>query len=206
MKRALVIVAVVAATARADRAPTGAIAVIDRPVAVVDGAPIWQSQLDDQLAIVAHGKEADRNTIAAVLETMIDDELFISRLARAEISDAEIDAALVEIRKQNNINDAELDAALAQQHFTRARYRLELARQLRLLRAEQQELAPRVAVVEDDIKAAYAERKAADPTLGPIDSVREVLRSYVYAKKLEAARKDWLAERRKRARIERRSP
>jgi hypothetical protein len=42
---------------------------------------------------------------------------------------------MVEIKKQNNVDDAGLDAALATQHYTRASYRVELTRQLVVMRA-----------------------------------------------------------------------
>jgi parvulin-like peptidyl-prolyl isomerase len=207
--RAAVAVAVAVAVhvygaARADHAPVGAVATIDRPVAFVDGVPIWQSELDDQLAIVAHGKLLDHDTVAAVLEIMIDDQLLLAKLGRVEIPEADIDEALDEIRKQNQLTDAELESALAANHMTRSQYRVELTRMLRIARAVHQEVAPRVVVSEDDIKRAYAERKAADASLGPIETMREQLREYVYSKKMETARAEWLADRHKRARIDRR--
>jgi peptidyl-prolyl cis-trans isomerase SurA len=202
------IVVLAAASAGADRAPVGAIAIVDRPVAIVDGTPIWQSQFDEHLALVSRDKkqQPDHETLAALLETLIDDQLFLAKVGPIEITDAELDAAVAEIRAQNGITDAELDAALAAQGFTRAQYRVELARQVRIFRAQQQVLASRVTITDDDLKREYAERKAADPTLGSFDSVREPIRNVVYAKKMEAARVDWVANRRKHARIERRLP
>jgi parvulin-like peptidyl-prolyl isomerase len=199
-------VVLVASIARAG-APVGAVAVVDRPIATVDGMPIWQSEFDEHVALVTRDKkELDRDTRAALLETLIDDQLFLAKLGPMEITEAELDAAIAEIRAQNRISDAELDAALAAQGFTRPQYRGELARQIRLLRAQQQQLGPRITITDEDLKREYAERKLADPTLPPFESIREAIRNLVYAKKTETARAEWIANRRKHARIERRLP
>ena len=121
--RAVAIAVVCAARlAAADgHAKVGAVARLDRVAALVDATPIWQSQLDDR------GMSAD----SAI------DDLIVAAVGAERgvtITEPEIDAAVVEIKKQNNVDDAGLDAALATQHFTRASYRVELTRQLVVLR------------------------------------------------------------------------
>jgi parvulin-like peptidyl-prolyl isomerase len=206
MKRVLAAIACLTSTVMAGRAPTGSTAVIDRAIVFVDGSPIWQSELDEHLAVIAAGKSGDKAVIEATIEAMIDDQLLLARLGPREISDDEIDRALDQIKQQNGVDDAGLDALLASQHVTRPIYRLELARQLRLLMARQQELTTKVVVSEDEIKRAYAELKAEHPTVGTLDAIRETLRSSLTATKLEAAHAEWLAKHRKLARIDRRAP
>jgi peptidyl-prolyl cis-trans isomerase SurA len=170
MVRGLLALLVVCAVARADRPPVGATSKVDRVVATVNGTPIWQSQIDEHLA--------DPASTRAVLDEMIDEELVVAR-ARARyvtVEDAEVDAAITEIKTQNQLDDAGLDAALAAQHYTRARYRVELARQLLRLRVIQQELGPTIQATDP------VERRA----------------------KLDQATTAWIAKLRAAAHIERR--
>ncbi len=122
--RAVAIAVICAARlAAADgHAKVGSVARLDRVAALVDTTPIWQSQLDE------------RSTTA---DLAIDDAIVAAAGVErgVTVSDAETDAAMVEIKKQNNVDDAGLDAALASQHYTRASYRAELTRQLVVLRA-----------------------------------------------------------------------
>lgn len=183
------------ASADAAPAPIGAVAVIDRPVALVDGVAIWQSELDDRVAMSLQGK-ADRGQRAALVDAMIDDQLLLAKVSWYGPDEHEIDRALDEIRKLNQLDDAALDKALADQHLTRAQYRRELARGLRLARAAAQELAPRV---DEELAREVADRKA---NHGKAEPNNDLLR----AERMAAAREAWLVKHRKLARIDRRLP
>ena len=126
--RAVAIAVVCAARIAAadNHAKVGAVARVDRVAALVDATPIWQSQLDER-STTADLAIDDAVALAAGIER-------VPSLGET-LPDGEIDAAMGEIKKQNNVDDAGLDAALASQHYTRASYRIELARQLMVLRA-----------------------------------------------------------------------
>lgn len=126
--------------------PAGARAIVDRPVAMVGGEPIWKSEIDD--TIRAAKAEASPDVFQKVLDELIETHLMLQAADAAHItaSEAEIDAGVQEIEKQNNLTDAQLDTALAEFGYTRAAYRAELARQIRIQRLMQQELVPRIQI------------------------------------------------------------
>ena len=155
MTRAIVAMLLASATALAEpRPPTGATAAVDRVVATIDGKPIWQSEVDEH-TFGEHTPEIQR----AALDSLIDDTLIIAaaRAASIQVTDPEVDAALDEIKKANGLDDAGLDKALTDQHYTRAHYRVELARQLMRLRAVNQLVTPSLTATEPDARRAQLE-------------------------------------------------
>jgi tRNA(Phe) wybutosine-synthesizing methylase Tyw3 len=212
MIRSLVLVLVLTAMASAGtpapsaaRPATGSVAKLDRRIAIVDGGAVWQSELDE--AIVHTGVPAPtKDQLAQVLDALID-AVLVDQAADAlhvEASDAELDAAIAEIIKQNGIDEAGLDKALAEQHFTRASYRVELARQLRAQKLFQLVLVPRVVVTEDDIAKAYAAKKAITPGIDALDKIHDTIKQMVWSEKLAAEQETWLESKRAVAHIERR--
>jgi parvulin-like peptidyl-prolyl isomerase len=186
----VVLVGTASVSARA--APVGAVAIIDKPAAVVDGHVIWQSQLDERVA--AAGGPAD---VAAILDVLIDERLILRRADELEIDaePKEIDEALEEIKRQNGIDDAQLDEALQKAGYTRASYRLDLRDQLRMIRTINQELRTRVTVTDGEL-GAEAIKRGAKPD--------DELRSTLYRERVDELKMKWLAARRRDARIEKR--
>jgi parvulin-like peptidyl-prolyl isomerase len=172
---ALVLMTAVAAA----KPPTGARAIVDQPVAIVGGEPIWKSEIDD--TIRAAKAEASPDVFQRVLDELIETHLLLQAADAAHItaSDADIDAGVQEIEKQNHLTDAQLDTALAEFGYTRAGYRAELSRQIRIQRLLQQELVPKIQV-----------RASESP-----DEFQQAL---------EALRRAWIERRKKSVHIERR--
>src|SRR5512138_223363 len=127
--------------------PVGAVAPIDRAVAKVNGSVIWQSELDDRLRV------SSRSDGPALLEEMIDERLILRGADEAKITaaDSEIDAALAEIERANNLTPEQLDELLATYHMTRARYREDLRTQILVQRFLLQVIGPKVVISEEDI-------------------------------------------------------
>lgn len=201
----LLMLVLLAGLAAADSAPkptTGSIAKLDRRVASVDRTPIWQSELDEAFAH-AGLKNPTKEQIDLALDSLIDSILVdhAAEALRLEVSDAEIDMAIAEIKKQNNIDDAGLDKALADQHFTRDMYRVELARQVRAQKLFQIELVPHVAVSEDEIKAAYDKAKGVNAAIEPLDKVRDTIKQMVWGEKMAAEQDAWIKRKRATAHI-----
>jgi parvulin-like peptidyl-prolyl isomerase len=204
MKRVLLLL-LFAAPVWADQPPLGAHAVIDRAVAVVNRTPIWQSELDERVGIAAVGATPTKDQIAQALDQMIDEELIIQHAHVAPITDEEINAAVDEIKKQNNIDDAGLDAALNSQHISRAQYRVMLREQIQLQKALLVDLSNVVQVSDDEVQKAFEDMKKKNPALGKLDDkMKSDIRQYVWGTKLEAARNDHVARLRKAAHIEKR--
>lgn len=121
MKWITPLVVALAVTAHADTAPAPESRVLDRVAIVVDGAPIFESDIG------VRGTEAQ----------LIDEALLSNEADRLVITvlDEEVERAIDEIKKANGLDDAALEAALHDQGYTRASYEIEIRRQLRMLRA-----------------------------------------------------------------------
>jgi parvulin-like peptidyl-prolyl isomerase len=185
------------------RPPAGATALVDRPVAIVDRTPIWQSEFTEALAMTkvdATSPEAR----AGVLDTLINRTLLLAAASvlHVEVATAEIDAAVQQIEQQNHFDDAGLDKALGDIGISRARYRDELAAQIRLLRVDQLAFRPRISVSEEDLQRAYTELKLQQPATGPLDDkLKDSLRDKLTEERVDAERTRWLAMQRRTSHI-----
>ena len=136
-------------------------------VAVINDAIILNSELETrrvpvlgEAAQITDPKERERRIAkltSQVLDEMVNEELIVqaAEAAKIEIESSEVQAALDEIKQQNNLDDAGLAAALAGQGYTMANYRQEMRRQLLRYRAVNQLVAPKVQVTDEDVRARY---------------------------------------------------
>ena len=141
--------------------------VVERVVAIVNDAIILDSELEarmlplrNEAMSIADPKERERRMAklaSQVLDEMINEELVVqaAEAAKIEVEASEVQAALDEVKQQNNLDDAGLQQALAAQGFTIANYKTELRRQLLRLRGQNQLVAPKVQVTEEDVRAKY---------------------------------------------------
>lgn len=178
LTRAALGLALLAGTAAA-RPPDGARAIIDRPVAIVGNLPVWKSEVDDMRRAAKAG--TDPAVTQKIIDDLIEQRLMLQAADEAGItaSEQEIDGAIAELMKQNNITDAQLDTALADAGMTRAKYRVELAHQIKLEKWMQLTLASKLTV--------HASENADE-----------------FARGLDAARRAWVESRKKIVHIERR--
>jgi peptidyl-prolyl cis-trans isomerase SurA len=142
-------------------------AVVDRVVAVVNDTVVLDSELRARLTPlvgdvqgIADPRERRRRfdkLRTQMLDEMVNEELIVQAAeeARIEIESSEVDAAVDEIKKQNNLDDAGLAQALQQQGYSLSSYKTDLRRQLLRLRAVNQLVRPRVTVTDEDIRARY---------------------------------------------------
>ncbi len=145
----------------------GAKVKVDYVVAIVNDAIILNSELEArrvpilaEAQQIADPKERDRRIAkltSQVLDEMVNDELEVqaAEAAKIEVESSEVQAALDEIKQQNNLDDAGLAAALSAQGFTLANYKQEVRRQMLRLRAENQLIAPKIQVSDEDVRARY---------------------------------------------------
>jgi len=141
--------------------------VVEKVVAIVNDAIILASELDARMVPVrneanqiADPKERERRLAkqtSQTLDEMINEELIVqaAEAAKVEVEANEVQAALDEIKQQNSLDDAGLAQVLAAQGYTLANYKQELRRQLLRLRAQNQLVAPKVNVTEEDVRAKY---------------------------------------------------
>ncbi len=140
---------------------------LERVVAIVNDSIILQSELDARLTpMIAQAQsitdEGERKRRLAklssqVLDEMVNEELIVQAAAAAkiEVESSEVQAALDEIKQQNNLDDAGLAQALSAQGYTLQNYRADLRRQLMRLRAVNTIVQPKIQITDEDIKARY---------------------------------------------------
>jgi parvulin-like peptidyl-prolyl isomerase len=140
---------------------------VEYVVAVVNDSIILNTELEtrrmptlSEAAQITDPKERERRIAkltSQVLDEMINEELIVqaAEAAKIEVESNEVQAALDEIKQQNNLDDAGLSAALAAQGFTMANYKHELRRQVLRFRAVNQLVAPKVQITDEDIRARY---------------------------------------------------
>jgi len=140
---------------------------LERVVAVVNDSIVLQSELEarlvpvraeaEQIQDVAERRRRIAKLSSQVLDEMVNEELIVqaAEAAKIEVDSSEVQAALDEIKQQNNLDDNGLTQALAGQGYTLQNYKLDLRRQLLRLRAVNQLVAPKVQVTEEDVRARY---------------------------------------------------
>jgi parvulin-like peptidyl-prolyl isomerase len=143
--------------------------IVERVVAVVNDSIVLASELEARMTPVrgeamqiADIKERERRLAklsTQVLDEMVNEELIVqaAEAAKVEVEASEVQAALDEIKQNNNLDEAGLAQALAAQGYTMSNYKQDLRRQLLRLRAVNQLVAPKVQVTEEDVRAKYDE-------------------------------------------------
>lgn len=140
---------------------------VEYVVAVVNDAIILNSELEarripilSEAQQITDPKERERRIAkltSQVLDEMVNEELIVqaAESSKIEVESSEVQAALDEIKQQNNLDDAGLASALAGQGYTMANYKQELRRQLLRLRAVNTLVAPKVQIGDEDVRARY---------------------------------------------------
>ncbi|MEO5561210.1 MAG: peptidylprolyl isomerase [Dokdonella sp.] len=133
---------------------------LDRIVAVVDGDVVLQSELDRDISRVTtqFAKNPQQLPPRDVLERQLLDRLVLQKLqvARADstgvkVADAEVDQALAQIAKQNNMEIGQLRGAITQQGQDFEQFRKGVREQLIVQRLRQRVAQSRVHVSDAEI-------------------------------------------------------
>lgn len=173
---------------------------LERVVAVVNDSIILESELEARLVpVMAEAQQIQdpqerRRRIAKLssqtLDEMVNEELIVqaAEAAKVEVDSSEVQAALDEIKQQNNLDDAGLAQALASQGYTLAGYRADLRRQLLRLRAVNQLVAPKVTITDEDVRARYDQMQRRS------DAVSAVYLSHILIKLPEHPTEQQLSE------------
>ncbi|MBK8480997.1 MAG: peptidylprolyl isomerase [Proteobacteria bacterium] len=157
---ALVLTLVTAVPARAR--------VIERIVAVVNDEIVLLSELQSRigpfLAQIASVPDAEQRKVRAaqlrsqVLEQMVDDKLIAqqARTHKLTVEEADLERAVDEVMRRNNLTREQLTQALAQEGQTLASYKQQMLRpQLLRLKVLNVQVRSRVAVSDDELRALY---------------------------------------------------
>lgn len=146
----------------------GAADVVDRVAAVVDDAPILLSDVQRRAAPevarmtgttdaaeIARRREAMQRR---ALEVLIDEELLQEQIKTGggDITDEQVDAAIDDVKKQNNIpDDKAFEQALAHEDMTLKTYRESLRRDLEKRKLLNARVHSQAKVSDDDVRVAY---------------------------------------------------
>ncbi|HEX9020224.1 MAG TPA: peptidyl-prolyl cis-trans isomerase [Nitrospirota bacterium] len=136
------------------RNTTGASAVVDRVIAVVNNEIITLSDLEREESLrKTEGKQDERQ----LLEDMINRKLQMAEAKRAglDVTDKELADALADIMKRNNLDGKQFDAALAREGLTLDQYKTDLREQMTLSRVFNKYVRSGVAIDEAEARAFY---------------------------------------------------
>jgi peptidyl-prolyl cis-trans isomerase SurA len=176
--RALALLPLLAAPARADGV------LVDGIAAQVGTDIVLYSEVMEMVAPnerrmrAAGAPESDVAKLRADgLETLIEWRLLEKVVRDAELyaSDAEIDATIEVIARENNISVEELRRSVSSQEMTYQTYRDEIKRELERRRVVSAMVDPHIRVEEAEIKALYEERFADQPESGTTVHLRQIL-------------------------------
>lgn len=144
-------------------APQGQI--FDRVAAVVNGEVVTLSELEEragELQRSALAKGADpAKARAQALQTAFDqavaEKLLSSQVValQLEVTDAQIDAAVEDIKRRNRFSSEQLEEALASQGLTREAFRKNIKRDLEIFQILNLKVKSRVKITDEDVKSYY---------------------------------------------------
>ncbi len=139
---------------------------VERIVAVVNSEIILLSDARDRgvgagITVEEKGTPAERRTaeqaLKPVVERMVEDVLVQQQAAELKLTveEAEVDRAVEEVRKQNNLDPESFQQALAGQGYTIAAYRKDLRRQILRLKVINTAVRSHINVSDEEVKAFY---------------------------------------------------
>ncbi|BDG09693.1 peptidylprolyl isomerase [Anaeromyxobacter paludicola] len=159
----LLLAAFLAAAPAASTAPGR---VIDRVAAVVNGEVVTLGELIDRLGPQYReleketGPEAEKERTRALrlaFDRVVSERLFDAQATalQLEVTDAEVDGAIADIKTRNKLDEAGLDRALAEQGLSRDAFRKAVKRDLESMRLMQVKVRSKVKVTDEDLQAYY---------------------------------------------------
>ena len=152
------------APASPNAAPPGPGRVLNRVAGLVNGDVITLHELEERsapelrrLANQPEGPARERaraRVLRQAFEALVAERLFAGQVAAlgVEISDAEVDTVIEDVKKRNTLDDARLDEALASQGMDRPTYRKAVKRDLESMRILQLKIRSKVKVSDEDVK------------------------------------------------------
>jgi peptidyl-prolyl cis-trans isomerase SurA len=142
-------------------------AVIDRIAATVNGDVVTLGELVERagdeyrraevLPPGADRESARRKALRRAFDTVLTEKLLAAQAAELglEATDAQIDAAIEDIKKRNGLDEARLDEALAQQGLDRTSFRQQVRSNLETYNLLGYKVRNRVKVTDEDIRNYY---------------------------------------------------
>jgi peptidyl-prolyl cis-trans isomerase SurA len=149
-----------------------AIETLDRIVAVVNNSVITQQQLSEQIEMTRQQWQAENKSIPdattfrkQVLNQMIDNELQLQLAANAglKINEAALDKTIMNIAQRNGFTLEQLRQKLQQENIPYAKYRQQIRQQLIINQLQQDEVAAKITVTDQETKDMLAHMPKSAP-------------------------------------------
>jgi peptidyl-prolyl cis-trans isomerase SurA len=152
------------APAAAAAAPQAPGRVLDRVAAVLNGEVITLTELEERAGadlrradVETAGPARERARARALqqaFDAVVAEKLFASQVSSmgVEVSEAEIDQVIEDVKRRNHLDDERLDQALASQGMDRATYRKSVKRDLESMRIVQLKIRSKVKVSDEDVQ------------------------------------------------------
>lgn len=161
-----VIASAPAAAAPAAPAPRGEL--LDKVAAVVDEGLVSTSELDEQTEMVTDRLRGQNVELPPadvlrkqVLDRLVLQEIQLQRAAKAgiKISDEQLNAAVQDVAKRNNLTLAQLPAALAAQGVDYASYRENMRKEIQMAALRQRDVLARINVTPRELEQFITKQK-----------------------------------------------
>lgn len=145
--------------------PLYALETLDRIVAVVNNSVITQQQLNEHIEMIRQQWQAQNKSIPdatifrkQVLNQMINNELQLQLAANTglKINEAALDKTILGISQRNGLTLEQLREKLQQENIPYAKYRRQIRQQLIISRLQQDEVASKISVSDQEIKDMLA--------------------------------------------------
>ncbi len=152
--------------------PLYAIETLDRIVAVVNNSVITQQQLTEQIELMRQQKLSENKPIPdaaafrkQVLNEMIDNKLQLQLAANAglKINEAALDKTIMSIAQRNGFTLEQLREKLQQENIPYAKYRQQIREQLIINKLQQDEVAAKITITEQETKDMLAHLPKSTP-------------------------------------------
>jgi hypothetical protein len=182
---------------------------VDRIVAVVDGDPIFSSDIDRVVGLgLVRAVDGEDGLRRRALDALIEDRLRLHEVARfgfGPVPIAEVDAQLEAVGEGVGGPGA-LAERLRELGMDENDLRQRLTLQLQVLTFVEERLGPKVFVGLDEIGAYYESNlvpqlRAANQPLPPIEEVREAIRAVLREQRLNAEIEHWTERLRREAEV-----
>ncbi|MCX8043279.1 MAG: peptidylprolyl isomerase [Desulfobacterota bacterium] len=154
--------------------------VIDRILATVNGEIITQSELTRYKTMLFFGspeKPMGKDVDRQLLESLIERKLILQEAKKLEIEvkEKEIDAALSDILKRNNLTLAQLEAELNKQGLTLAAYRSLLHDEIMQSHVIGRQVHSKITITDKDVQDYYNQSMRQQEKKGPRVRIQQIL-------------------------------
>lgn len=177
--------------------------IIDRILAVVDGAIIMQSDVTMALRLGMVPASTAADPVPGALDALIDRRLVLAevdRYAPPDPPEADVDRHLAEIRTRTG---ARFDSALIESGVSLEQLRRQVRDDLRIEAYLLQRFGS-MQPTDEEILAYYRDHQVAYTKNGavlPLDDVRETVRGAIITERRNATIRDWVTGLRRRANV-----